>query len=95
MKPLNMRKNETAGLLITFCGLDGCGKTTMMNRLISDFEAEMKAQALPLVVTGDEAEPLLPLLSAPYLFEKDLAHKGLHHLALLNEKKSGNPPKRV
>ena len=55
----------------------------------------MKAQALPLVVTGDEAEPLLPLLSTPYLFEKDLAHKGLHHLALLNEKKSGNPPKRV
>ena len=40
MKPLNMRKNETAGLLITFCGLDGCGKTTMMNRLISDFEKE-------------------------------------------------------
>jgi dTMP kinase len=35
-----MRKNETAGLLITFCGLDGCGKTTMMNRLISDFEKE-------------------------------------------------------
>ena len=71
------------------------GLAAAIERLISDFEAEMKAQALPLVVTGDEAEPLLPLLSAPYLFEKDLAHKGLHHLALLNEKKSGNPPKRV
>ena len=40
MKPLNMRKNNTDGYLITFCGLDGCGKTTMMNRLISDLEKE-------------------------------------------------------
>ena len=38
MKKLNMRKNNTPGLLITFCGLDGCGKTTMMNRLISDLQ---------------------------------------------------------
>ena len=40
MKPLNMRKNETPGLLITFCGLDGCGKTTMMKRLIADLEKD-------------------------------------------------------
>ncbi len=40
MKPLNMRKNETPGLLVTFCGLDGCGKTTMMKRLIADLEKE-------------------------------------------------------
>lgn len=33
MKPLNMRPNETAGFLFTFCGLDGCGKTTMLTRL--------------------------------------------------------------
>lgn len=38
MKPLDMRRNETPGFLITFCGLDGCGKTTMMKRLISDLE---------------------------------------------------------
>ena len=38
MKKLNMRGNNTKGLLITFCGLDGCGKTTMMNRLIKDLE---------------------------------------------------------
>ena len=35
-----MRKNSTTGFLITFCGLDGCGKTTMMNRLIADLEKE-------------------------------------------------------
>lgn len=40
MKKLNMRKNQTDGLLITVCGLDGCGKTTMMRRLIEDLEKE-------------------------------------------------------
>ena len=40
MKKLNMRENKTSGLLITFCGLDGCGKTTLMKRLIADLEKE-------------------------------------------------------
>lgn len=30
---LEMRKNEYEGKLVTFCGLDGCGKTTQINRL--------------------------------------------------------------
>ena len=33
MKALQMRKNLTRGYLFTFCGLDGCGKTTMIQRL--------------------------------------------------------------
>lgn len=33
MKTLNMRSNQTPGFLFTFCGLDGCGKTTMLTRL--------------------------------------------------------------
>lgn len=40
MKKLNMRENKTSGALITFCGLDGCGKTTMMQKLISDLKNE-------------------------------------------------------
>lgn len=40
MRKLNMRNNETKGLLITFCGLDGCGKTTMINRLVTDLRNE-------------------------------------------------------
>ncbi|MBQ8415774.1 MAG: dTMP kinase [Clostridia bacterium] len=40
MQKLDMRKKEAPGFLITFCGLDGCGKTTMMNRLIADLEKE-------------------------------------------------------
>lgn len=31
MKKLEMKPHNTAGLLITFCGLDGCGKTSMIN----------------------------------------------------------------
>ena len=40
MRKFNMRNNETTGLLITFCGLDGCGKTTMINRLATDLRNE-------------------------------------------------------
>lgn len=36
MKKLKMYSNKTNGILITFCGLDGSGKTTMMKRLIAD-----------------------------------------------------------
>lgn len=38
MKTLKMKPNQTNGLLITFCGLDGCGKTTMLNRLYDDLK---------------------------------------------------------
>ena len=40
MKRLNMKKHKTKGLLFTFCGLDGSGKTTMMNRLINDLSGK-------------------------------------------------------
>jgi len=33
VKALTMRPNKTPGFLFTFCGLDGCGKTTMLTRL--------------------------------------------------------------
>ena len=35
-----MRKNTTKGKLITFCGLDGCGKTTMLDKLVADLKKE-------------------------------------------------------
>ena len=31
MKKLDMKPHNAEGLLITFCGLDGCGKTSMIN----------------------------------------------------------------
>lgn len=33
MKKLNMKDNNEKGFLFTFCGLDGCGKTTMIKML--------------------------------------------------------------
>lgn len=33
MRKLNMKKHTFPGRLISFCGLDGCGKTTMINML--------------------------------------------------------------
>lgn len=38
MQKLNMRPNDTQGKLITFCGLDGCGKTTMLTKLKEQLE---------------------------------------------------------
>ncbi|MFR1517320.1 MAG: dTMP kinase [Clostridia bacterium] len=38
MNRLHMRKNQTKGKLITFCGLDGCGKTTIIRRLMEELE---------------------------------------------------------
>lgn len=40
MKTLKMKPNKYSGFLITFCGLDGCGKTTMINRLHNDLTQE-------------------------------------------------------
>lgn len=42
MKKLNMKANNTAGYLFTFCGLDGCGKTTMLTKLKRDLEKNYK-----------------------------------------------------
>ncbi len=42
MKMLNMRPNNTSGFLFTFCGLDGCGKTTMLTRLEKELSEKYK-----------------------------------------------------
>lgn len=42
MKKNNMRKNCTEGKLITFCGLDGCGKTTLIHKLMEEIGDQHK-----------------------------------------------------
>ena len=37
-----MRPNNTSGFLFTFCGLDGCGKTTMLTRLEKELGEKYK-----------------------------------------------------
>lgn len=39
-KKLKMVSHKMPGFLITFCGLDGCGKTTMLKKLASELEKE-------------------------------------------------------
>lgn len=46
MRHLSMRKNTAPGLLITFCGLDGSGKTTMLEMLEKDFRKSCKSKLL-------------------------------------------------
>lgn len=38
MEALRMKKSTYPGILITVCGLDGCGKTTMLQKLVSDLQ---------------------------------------------------------
>ena len=53
MKKLHMKNNDTRGFLFTFCGLDGCGKTTMINRLVcelkNDYPVFLTKQPTPSV----------------------------------------------
>lgn len=42
MQTLHMRPNNTQGILITFCGLDGCGKSTMIAKLSKWLEKDGK-----------------------------------------------------
>lgn len=42
MRSLAMRKNETGGKLLTFCGLDGSGKSTMLHRLTAELEKKYR-----------------------------------------------------
>ena len=70
------------------------GHAAAIKGLIAHFERELGGEKMPVIATGEEAELLLPLLEHDIRFDEQLTHRGLYRLALLNSKKSGNPPKR-
>lgn len=70
------------------------GHAAAIDRLITNFENELETADLPVIATGDEAELILPLLQHNTKKECELAHKGLWHLARINEGKTKYPPKR-
>lgn len=47
MKELRMKPHNTEGKLITFCGLDGCGKSTMIKLIID----ELQAKGIDVIIT--------------------------------------------
>ena len=52
MKNLNMKEHNTNGILITFCGLDGCGKSTMIKML----KEKLKTMGKEVVLTKQPTE---------------------------------------
>lgn len=54
MNSLKMRPHNTNGKLITFCGLDGCGKSTMI-RIVS---SELKSLGIDFIVTKQPTDAM-------------------------------------
>ncbi len=52
MRCLNMKPNATKGVLITFCGLDGCGKTTLI-KILTDY---LREQGIEPVLTKEPTD---------------------------------------
>lgn len=75
-----------AGLLL--------GHVAALEGLIARFEAEMGQGSLPLLVTGEGADIAQTLQGSAVKTDLHLVHRGLYKMAALNERKSGNPPKR-
>lgn len=54
MNELRMKPHNTSGHLITFCGLDGCGKSSMIKMLTDDF----KKQGIDFIVTKQPTDAM-------------------------------------
>ena len=70
------------------------GHVAAIKGLIARFEGELGKKNLPLAVTCEEAELLLPIAELDALCEEHLAHKGLYRLAVLNTAKIEKARKR-
>lgn len=60
------------------------GKAAAIDAMIARFEEELQAEALPVMVTGEEAALLLPHCKRKMRYERNLALQGLYRLWKLN-----------
>lgn len=70
------------------------GHAAAIEGLILRFERELGVKDIPVIVTGEEAALLAPLLERKMICDEDLAHRGLYALTLQNAKKIENFRKR-
>ena len=70
------------------------GHAAAIEGLIALFERELGVKDVPVIVTGEEAALLAPLLDREALCDEDLVHRGLYALTLLNARKIENFRKR-
>ena len=74
---LQMKPHNQKGKLITFCGLDGCGKTTQINLL----KAYLESEGIPTVVTKQPSNSVRQL-DMFRNFQESPNHKGYDYRAL-------------
>lgn len=70
------------------------GYAAAVNELIDSFSAELGAKGLPVIVTGEYAAMLKPMLPGTARTDVMLAHRGLYKMALLNAAKCKKAPER-
>lgn len=74
---LTMKECQYNGKLITFCGLDGCGKTTLINML----EKYLNEMNMPVMLTKQPTNEVRnSKIFRTYMDKED--HKGYEYLAL-------------
>ena len=70
------------------------GHVAALKGLIDRFEDELGKGKMPVIITGEEADILLPILEIEALCDGYLAHKGLYRIAVLNAAKIEKARKR-
>lgn len=82
----NTADSLRAGLLLGF--------SAAVSDLIRRFEAEIGKGELPVILTGEGANVIKPLLEHDLREDAQLVHRGLYKMALLNARKFEKAPKR-
>lgn len=78
--PLLMKPHKTHGMLITFCGLDGCGKSTLIRMLSNTLEEH----SIPLLLTKQPTDAMRKTeIFRTYMDEPDHSRYEYRSLSLM------------